>query len=265
MSSNYRLIREDVRKPFNAKRFSHARRPLPVANIEPYRGSILPSALDMLIKIPGGNIQLPEPYRGNCTIVDFIARSILHEDGLLPDWREHYHLYLTIDHRMVPAGKTHRNKGWHFDGMQGERYPVKMPVCHQYLVSNTLPTEYYIGSNANLEQADERRDNWFDVVSEQIGEIPPEIWCPQNMQIVMVTSYQIHRAQIAKRDNMRLFMRLDVSLKQQDRLGNSINPLLPAPWPMVKRGFDGHQPLDDAGWESGQKIAKRIGEQAQAS
>jgi hypothetical protein len=61
----------------------------------------------------------------------------------------------------------------------------------------------------------------------------------------------------AERDAWRTFVRLDVSCKQQDRLGNTLNPVLAAPFEHVPRSMpDGlGVPVSDSRWDG----AKRCG------
>ncbi|WP_253476791.1 hypothetical protein [Natronocella acetinitrilica] len=187
----------------------------------------------MLIKLPRGEIRLPSPYATHTAVNDLLEQILAFEQQLLGDDWEDYHLYLTVDCRSVPAGHTQRNPGWHFDGMQGVRYPKKLPICHQYVVSNSIPTEY-AGAPLDAGGLDERKDNWFEV----LGGMLPEDGLRelgQPYRIEAMSAYQLHRASVAEETAQRMFMRLDFSLKQQDRLGNTRNPLLAAPWVFVGR------------------------------
>lgn len=252
------ILAQDVRMPFQAGRFAIPRRPVPVATMEPgILGHGLPSCLDMLVMVPGGAVTLPEPYRSDAGVSAFMEECLRFEDGLLPGWRGTHYAYLTVDCREVKAGRTHRNAGWHFDGMQGTRYPTKLDACHQYVVSDRMPTEF---TDAATDAAglDEDAHNWFVELGRQVPEDAP-ILRPAPGEIVAMSAYQLHRSPVAGPGDggWRAFLRLDFSLKMQDRKGNSINPDLPAPFPYVDRPMPGHLalPVSDAGWERGMAFA----------
>lgn len=250
------LAREDVSLPFSPERFRMRRRPTDVGYVDIDAIGEHPCCLDMLVKLPGGDVVLPEPYASDPGIASFLAQALSAEDDLLPGWREHYHLYLTYDRRQVEPGRSHRNGGWHFDGMQGARFPIKIPVCHQYVVSTHLPTEY-TDVPTDAMGLDENRHNWFLALGAQV----PEDFDPIKAvpgQINLMTAYQLHRSPVAEphEAGWRTFIRLDVSLKQQDRMGNSLNPRLPAPWEFVERRLpDGlEEPVRDSNWTGASKF-----------
>lgn len=256
--NDYQILADDVSGPFDPERFAIARRPVTVAQMTP--GSLskdLPSCLDMLVMLPNGRIILPEPYASDKGVNDFIAACVAFEDRLLPGWHKTRYAYLTVDCREVKAGKTHRNAGWHFDGMQGARYPVKVDACHQYIVSDRMPTEF-TDTVTDASQLDDDRHNWFVELGRQVPD-DAEILRPKPFEIAAMSAYQLHRSPVAGPDDggWRAFLRLDFSVKLQDRLGNTINPDLPAPFPYVERPMPAHLalPVSDAGWEKGMVFA----------
>jgi len=254
MSRNgFDLLREDITNPFAKERFSVSRLPVVAGNMSCTDGSRLPCCLDMLVKTPGGEISIPEPYASSEWIREFLTISLGFEDGLLPGWRDTHYAYLTVDNRFVRAGRSHRNGGWHFDGMQGVRYPEKLNACHEYIVADRLTTEF-TSLPTTADDLDELRHNWFEELGRQIPETA-EIYTPQPFEIVVMSAYQLHRSRVANEADQgwRSFIRLDISLKQQDRLGNTINPVLKAPFEYVPRDLpEGlKRPVEDAGWGEG--------------
>lgn len=242
-----RILAADLQGVFDPTRFSIARSPAQVGRLPHYDGPILPSCLDMLIKMPLGEIRLPKSYRGIEAIEHFVRETTKSHALYKPRWNESCYLYLTVDNRNVKEGKTHRNRGWHFDGMQGRRYPDKLPVCHQYVASTCLPAEYYVGNDIDLVDMSED-ENWFSEIDRQIPDNAPVVQFADH-DIVLMSAYQAHRSVPAKEEVPRLFLRLDISHKRQDRLGNTENPDLMPPWPMVERHFEKHEPVCDTGWE----------------
>lgn len=229
------VLKEDISLPFEPSRFKHSRLPIRIGNVLMKSMMGLPSCLDMLIKLPSSKIMLPEPYSLNDSLLHFINQATDYEDSILPEWRTTRNLFLTLDYRFVEPGKTHRNAGWHFDGMQGERYVDKLPVCHQYISSSILPTEFSdMPFDATI--LDERKHNWYKVIGNAITD-DKTLFKAMPDDILLMSAYQMHRSPIASESDFgwRVFVRLDFTLKQFDRLGNSINPILPAPWKFVRR------------------------------
>lgn len=249
-------MRDDVSRPFAAEMFDRFRLPVPIASIDMGEVGALPSCLDMLVKLPGGDLTLPEPYASDPGLARIFAEMASAEDGILPAWRETRHVYLTFDRRPVEAGRTHRNAGWHFDGMQGARYPEKLPACHQYVVSSANPTEF-IAAPVDATDLDEARDNWFEIVGARAAASGGEIFRPAPGEMMLMSAYQIHRSPPAETACLRTFVRIDISCKRQDRLGNTANPDLPAPWAFVPRTLPEGLRADvsDSGWSGAARFA----------
>lgn len=250
-SSLQSLILDDITSTFEPARFGLERVPAHVGNLSVSFGANIPCCLDMLIKLPAGDVMVPEPYKADPAITSYLEQAFSFEDVLLPTWRETHYAYLTVDQRPITVGKSHRNAGWHFDGMQGKRYPVKMPVCHQYVVSNHLPTEF-TSKATDATRLDYARDNWFDALGSQIPEGEP-VFQPGINEIMLMSAYQIHRSPVAKigDEGVRTFLRMDITMKKFDRIGNSINPLMDCPFEL----FDRPMPFEDfvvrdTGWSS---------------
>lgn len=248
-------LSDDVRSVFSPERFNMARLPAHVGSLQyPEALENVPSCLDMLVMFPSGNVVLPDDYRDNPAIASFLASSIAYQDALLPGWRSNRYLYLTVDRRQVRAGWTHRNAGWHFDGMQGARYQKKLPACHQYLATTALPTEFS-DHPVDADGLDENLHNWFERLGDQV---PDEhaAWTADPLEIVCMSGYQLHRSPTATTDLWRTFLRLDVSCKQQDRFGNTINPALPAPFQYVVRDLPNGlaRPICDSSWEGATRL-----------
>lgn len=257
MNAAQELMLADITAPFSAARFSQAR--LPVLIGEATGEDVpLPSCLDMLIKLPGGEVSVPEPYRSSRLITSFLDLSLSHEDEMLPEWREQHHLYLTVDRRYVEGGKTHRNAGWHFDGMQGARYTEKLPACHQYVMSTANTTEF-TSCPTDATGLDENIHDWFKELGAQVPDDAP-VFRPRPREVMLMSAYQLHRSPVAQDPGWRLFVRLDVSHKQQDRLGNTVNPLLPPPWQFVERTPPEavSRKRSSAGWEGAARMSGHV-------
>lgn len=256
MADPYEILQQDISSAFTPERFAIERLPVQVGYLPaPTTVMDLPSCLDMPIMLPGGPITVPQPYLWSEAIIGMLEQVTAFENFLLPGWRDTHHLYLTVDTRWVEPGRTHRNAGFHFDGMQGSRYPLKLPACHQYVVSTASPTEF---SDMPLDASalDEMRDNWFEALGAQVPE-NHMLWKPDACEIICMSAYQLHRSPVATQRHLRSFIRLDVSVKQQDRLGNTINPELTVPWTYVERSLPEGlaRPISDSSWEGSSRLA----------
>ena len=252
MNEHLATLRGDLDGVFDPARFSIQRQPVGIGHLA--EGSLAgehPCCLDMLVHLPGGSLVLPEPYRSHKGIQSFIAICCEFEDGLVPDWRETHYAYLTIDRRIVRAGRSHRSGGWHFDGMQGARYPEKIQACHQYVVSDRLPTEF-TDAATDASGLSELHHHWFEELGRQVGG-DARVFTPEPMEVAVMSAYQLHRSKVAsaEEEGWRTFLRLDFSLKQQDRLGNTVNPNLVAPFVYVPRDLPAglRRGISDSGWE----------------
>ncbi len=255
------VLATDVRHAFDRSRFGIRRLPVAAGHLDPSGMSGLPCCLNMLIKTPGGEPVLPEPYRSHHEIISFTSACLRFEDGLLHRWRETYWLYLTVDCREVPAGLPQRGGGWHFDGMQGSRYRTKLPGCHVFLAASREPTEFS-GAETDAATLDEDNDNWFKGLGRQVPADGP-VWRPEAGQIVAFSAYQIHRSPAVRHSGPRALYRLDVSLKVQNDLVNTLNPDLHAPFPYEDRSIPSHLRRESvqAGWDGAERFGLSAAEQ----
>ncbi|MBD1807333.1 hypothetical protein H6F98_18030 [Microcoleus sp. FACHB-SPT15] len=247
-SSNIILnLLEDISSCWNPERFSIARYPQYVGTLINKSAFLSKkvSCLDMLIKKPFSNIRLPYSDRSIIEIVDICLE---YEKNINPNWN-HYYTYLTIDQRLVKPGFTHRREGIHFDGMQGVAYRKKMPVCHSYIVFDTLPTRFYTHKFMAIHLS-EARNNWFFELEQQAKK--EIVFCPNPFDIFLMTAYQIHEAVPAINFTTRTFVRVEFTLKKYNRIGNTVNPLLGIDWQFVDREIPVHlrkKQFKDTGWK----------------
>ena len=241
------VLKEDISNCWNPERFSLSRYPKYVDTIgnKTAFSSDKISCLDMVIKCPFCSLKNPYSDKG---IIEFIDRCVEFEKKINPYWT-HYYIYLTIDQRMVKPGFTHRREGIHFDGMQGVAYPQKMPVCHSYLVADALPTRFYTHPFLATHLS-EANDNWY-VQFERQAQLEA-VFYPSEFDIFLMSAYQVHEAVEALSLTKRTFMRLEFSLKKYNRVGNTLNPLIPVDWRFVDREIPIHlreKAFKDTGWD----------------
>jgi len=182
----------------------------------------LPSCLDMPIKLPGTAIKNPYKNKG---VVEFVQRSLQHNQKVNPRFDQSY-VYLTVDQRMVEGNKTHRRGGAHFDGMQGERYKIKLPMDQNYIVSDYNPTHLY-NQPFDARGLSTKHHNWFHELEKQVDK--SRTFIPDPYVIYFVSGYHMHESPIAPETRMRTFMRISVGYKPGGLPGETPNPLLPTP------------------------------------
>jgi len=217
------LLVEDIRMEWDPDRFQIPHGPYVVGTVSPeWVQSPKGDVLDMPIKLPHGEFRIPV----GDDMKKIVKMCADFEKKINPDWQD-YHCYLTINQGTIQPGKTQRNPGVHFDGMQGVRYTEKLKVCHQYLVSSALPTTFYV-QPFDTSQLNPDTHNWFKAFESQVRE--ENRFNPKPFELVLLTVYCPHAAKTAEKPTERTFVRVEFSLKQFNRLGNSTNPQLNTGW-----------------------------------
>lgn len=223
--SHLDTIKEDVSTPFSKSRFALRREPVCVERMNVITG--LPRCLDMPVKLVNTGLHMGRDYE---RLTDVVMAAIAMEDAILPSWRDTHNVYITYDCREVFAGRTHRRGGWHIDGMQGERYPEKLPVCHQYIMSDGCPTEYARGPFTAPDSYDV---NWFEELGAQVDE--DDVMTGEVNSLMLMSAYQLHRSPVIREYGVRTLIRVEFSMKRFDRAGNTVNAELPYDWDCVPR------------------------------
>lgn len=233
---NVALLTEDIRKDWDPNRFALIRYPEPIAEIQEKDCFVkeIRNVLDMPIKIPGSDVRIPEDLQ-TASMLEIINTCLNFEKEINPNI-EDYYVYVTVHHSFVEKETTQRRAGAHIDGMQGERYPEKMPVCHSYIVSNEVPTRFfYHPFPRNL---CEKTQNWFYEFDKKKNENMSVLSKP--FEINLMTAYSVHESTQATTDAVRTFVRLEFSQKKFDRTGNTVNPLFDLNWDYQDRSIPEH-------------------------
>lgn len=218
---NVKVLTEDINQIWNPKRFELIREPHVIGEITQKEDFLkgIQSVLDMPIKIPNSDIRIPSDL-DTPSIREIVDKALEFEKGINPNWNNYY-TYLTVHHSFVESDSTQRRAGAHIDGMQGVRYKDKLPVCHSYLVSNAIPTCFF--NHPFPSNLDERTQNWF-YEFDRVKDYTKATYS-KPFEINLMTAYSVHESTFAKEDTLRTFVRLEFSLKEFNRIGNSINPL----------------------------------------
>ncbi|MCB9024776.1 MAG: hypothetical protein H6625_00530 [Bdellovibrionaceae bacterium] len=224
-------IYRDLLLPWNVERMSDIYAPIPLGLLDGKKNfsSSTVSVLNMPIKMPGTDVRVPVELK---QFYEFLQRILDHEIKINPDYKDFF-AYLTVDQSPVQENKTHRQSGIHIDGVQGARYPVKLPPEHTYSASDTLGTIFY-PQPFNLKGLNLEKVFIHDL-----------LWDQHDPQVAMVTedyviyfwnSYSVHEAQKSSVFiPRRTFIRVEFSKKIYDSHGDTRNPLFKYDWQQTYR------------------------------
>lgn len=185
--------------------------------------------LDMPIKFPGSNYRLPKELSHLSQLIQKIATH----EHLINENINNYFCYLTLDRRIVTAGKTTRKEGIHVDGFQGARLGKKLPIDHSYLLSSNNPTIFYEQKFKVEKQWDKMCHNYFEGFEMQ-KQINKQRTYP-NHSVLLIDAYCLHEAPQVFEDTERTFLRLSYTVREFDRLGNAHNSMFDYEWEMHPR------------------------------
>ncbi len=186
------------------------------------------SVLNMPIKFPGSEIRIPielEQFR------ELLQKAIDHEAEINPEVNDFY-IYITVDQNFVRKGSSHRRPGIHIDGVQGRRYPVKLPPEHMYSASNSVGTIFY-DQVFDLRKLDPDKQHVHAELERQAK--PESRMFTKDYELYLWDAYSVHETAIAQQDTNRTFVRVELSKKIYDDHGDTQNPLFDYNWPRVLR------------------------------
>lgn len=231
------IFTEDITSIWDTKRFEIVREPIIV---EEYYSSTFPklnNCLDMPIKLSNHEtILLPYEYSKSEMLIELIHDALNFEKKINPFWKD-YNMYLTFHNKNVLVGETQRNAGWHIDGLQGIMYPEKLKACHSYLFSDILPTEFAI-QPFDVSNLSYKKHNWFNELGKQV--LDENIREYGINKLVAMSAYQVHQSKVTDKNLNKNFIRIEFSLKEFNRLGNTINPLINTGWNYINREIPSH-------------------------
>ena len=171
--------------------------------------------LDMPIKMPGTDYRIPSNLSQYAPLIKRIAERG-GSDG---------YCYLTVDE----SGMS-RNHGCHVDGFQGERIGDPLPCDHSFIMYDRGDTDFF-KTKFSVEGLDRTKHNFFKEFDKQVTTGDIVRYAPNI--ILEMDCYTIHRAADVQGD--RTFFRMSYSMREFDRLGNTINPMFNYDWDMVVR------------------------------
>jgi hypothetical protein len=196
----------------------------------------VPRTLDMPIKFPGSAFRVPRDFAQFLPVIQRVADF---EAAVNAACYDEYYCYLTVDQGQVPKGVLQREAPCHVDGFQGARFRPKVRCNHTYVVSDSVPTVYYVQPFA-VDHLDEERHNFFWEFNRQVAQTKSaHAFRPMAYEVNLMDCYTVHRGDAAPHDLMRTWLRLSFEVRIFDRLGNAHNPLFRYDWQMVPRDIEG--------------------------
>lgn len=196
----------------------------------------MPRTLDLPIKFPGSAFLVPKVF---AQLRPLIQRVANYEMTINPDCFDEYYCYMTVDQGLVKKGVLQREAPCHVDGFQGARWNPKVRGNHTYVISDAIPTAYYV-QPFELDHLDEAKHNFFWEFNRQVALTNSQhVWKPQAFELNLMDCYSVHRGDNATEDTFRTWVRLSFEVRIFDRLGNAHNPLFRYNWKMVPRDIEG--------------------------
>lgn len=189
-----------------------------VTNQDKFTNTPVSRCIHLPIKLPGSDIRIPKEYEHFLEILKDIFNF---EVSVNSKWNDLY-AYLTIDQGYVPKYNSQRVPGPHVDGIPQDRNnPNSQIIDHAYLVTNAIPTMFYI-QKFDMQKYDLHKHNFF-AIFRALGDESRTITV-KPFEIFLMDAYSVHTPTQTKEDVFRTFVRLEFSYLEFNRQGNSINP-----------------------------------------
>lgn len=198
--------------------------------------------LDMPIYMPGQGWAVPNIVSN---FTDLIDAAVKHEIDNYGDFQDTHYVYITVDQKMVKAGKTGRRPGAHSDAyveQRGAQLDITdknidalkdmdvEEVSHTYIAYDCLPTEFFNAAFPLTTGDDKESLKTFDAIADASGVITYPI-----NTLLMMTPFVVHRCAICPEDTLRTFVKISISTKKYARTGNTRNDAFTYDWEMTAR------------------------------
>jgi hypothetical protein len=219
MNDNY-LVVQDIDTVWDVQKFKHPRIPAKIGIVEDcslFNQRDVPRCIHMPIKLPNSGVRIPKEYK------QFTAeiQKILNYEYSANTHFDNYYAYLTVDVGFVPRETTQRIPGPHVDGLPRDRKNPQTVIDHAYLVTNAVPTRFYFQS-FDMTSYDLDKHHFFAIFRALADETQSFLVKP--FEINLMNAYSVHTPEVAVEDTHRTILRLEFSVLDFDRQGNSINP-----------------------------------------
>jgi hypothetical protein len=213
-------------KPFNKERYMYGNPPIHIGlfNLRFNKDNII-NVLRCPIKVTGNRtILLPDEL---FFLKDYVEYCCIYETSFNKNFEKLYG-HITADYKEFKVGETHRVPGWHVDGFQGSKFPIKHEIEHSYLITTDLGTEF-CPKPFFIDKIDDSKYLIFDELNKQAIEENIIKCMPNN--IYLFDPYMVHRSPVAKKDTNRLLVRITFEYNKLLDPNDTQNPKIPCKVP----------------------------------
>lgn len=196
--------------------------------------------LDLPIYMPGQGWNVPD------NINDYVEpiQMAINSERRFGNFLETHYVYVTIDQKIVTAGKTGRRPGAHSDAyieVNNEQLDVVsenaaeivkrvQEVSHTYIITDTASTEFFNAKFPIVNTTCKDALETFDEIANK-----SEIVTYPEYTLLRLDPFVIHRSSIIDNTTERTFMKIAFSRKKYARKGNTINSRFKYDWEMTAR------------------------------
>ena len=175
-----------------------------------------PLVQKMMIRKPEGVLRLPAGLK---QFHEAVAAAFAYEKKINPKF-DGYYAYLTVTQGFVEPGQSHKRANAHTDGYP-RRPEDRGEVDRMYLVSDTLPTEFFdqsfpVPTARDFAAIHATFENAVD---------PAKVVVHPDYTITMMDSYTVHRSRKAEKPEFRTFVQIHFASRLYEMAQNTPNPL----------------------------------------
>lgn len=181
------------------------------------------------IKVAGSHdVHIPDEVS---FLTDFIKFCVMYELSFNSKNFVDLYAILTVHSKdvVVAERNTMRTPGFHTDGLQGSKFPIKNKLQHSYLWTNNNSTQF-CPQPFFIDHLDDSKHMVFEEFDRQAKLC--NIVTPVDKTVVLFDPYMVHRSPPISTDCTRMLMRISFMYEQLKDQRDTVNPNLPVDVPM---------------------------------
>ena len=208
-------------KPFDKERYMYSTLPIHLRNCNiDYDPDKVTNVLRCPIKSAGTReIIIPDELQ---FLTDFIEGCCIYETSFNNNFINLY-AHITVDYKEVMKGTTHRVGGYHVDGFQGSKFPIKHQIEHSYLWSSTMGTEF-CPQPYFISHIDDSKYLVFHELEKQAKEC--NVFKCMDKNIYLFDPYMVHRSPVMVENTRRLLVRVTFEYEKLLDPNDTVNPVM---------------------------------------
>lgn len=208
-------------QPFSTERFMYSTIPLHLGefNINYFDKNIVNVLRCPIKKANDRSIYLPKEL---LFLKEFVEYCCIYETCFNKRFEDLYG-HITVDFKEIEKGGTQRVKGWHVDGFQGSKFPMKHEIEHSYLWTSNNGTEFCV-QPFFIKHLDESKYSIFNELEKQAKD--NNILKMMDKNIYIFDPYMVHRSPIVTEKTTRLIVRITFEYQKLLDPNDTQNPSL---------------------------------------